>query len=313
MNFRRTALAAAALIAALGISTCAGAADPANGFTLVPDEHGMVLKAPDGRTVFGYMTKKPADSKLTANSVCCLYPVNTPSGERVVDFAPSDHPHHRGVFLAWHATEGKKPADFWGWGEWAPTEDRVIRNRSVKLVEAGRRHAVLQIRNDWTVEGEAMIEESTTIAARRIEGTYVIDLDFRLTPTTDVTLKQTAFGGLCAKCRKDGKAAYYGPAGKIDLPDPHYLKPETDWPSAAWYDYTIELVGGKTVGIAVVDHPDNPPTTWHNLAPIAMLNPCIVAPGPVTIKAGEPLRLRYRLVVHDGPPPTELLKKLSDE
>ena len=27
-----------------------------------------------------------------------------------------------------------------------------------------------------------------------------------------------------------------------------------------------------------------------------MVNPCIVAPGPVTLKAGEPLRLRYRLV-----------------
>jgi len=33
----------------------------------------------------------------------------------------------------------------------------------------------------------------------------------------------------------------------------------------------------------------------------------------VTLKAGQPLRLRYRLIMHDGPAPVELLKKLSDE
>ena len=49
-----------------------------------------------------------------------------PSGERAVDFAPGDHRHHRGVFLAWHATEGQKPADFWGWGKFTPTDGRVI-------------------------------------------------------------------------------------------------------------------------------------------------------------------------------------------
>jgi len=282
-------------------------------FTLQPDEYGMVLKTPEGRTVFRYMTKKPADTKLTANSVCCLYPLNTPSGERVVDFAPSDHPHHRGVFLAWHSMKGKVKADFWGWGEWAPTEGRVIKNRRVRLVEADSAQAKLRIRNDWMVEEDVLIRELLKVIARETKGAYVIDLDFQLTPTEHVTLDQTAFGGLCAKARKDGKGAYTSPDGEVKLPNPHYLKPETDWPAAEWYDYTINLNSGKTVGVAVLDHPDNPPTTWHNLAPIAMVNPCIVAPGPVTLKKGEPLRLRYRLVVHDGPTPGILLKQLSKE
>jgi hypothetical protein len=280
-------------------------------FTLTPDEYGMVLKTPDGRTMFRYMTKKPAETKLTANSVCCLYPLKTPSGEEVVDFAPSDHPHHRGVFLAWHAMEGKKPADFWGWGEWAPTKDRVITNRSVELVEADAKHARLAVRNDWIAEGEVMIEESLSLAAVEVQGTYVIDFDFRLTPTANVTLKQTAFGGFCVKARKDGKAVYSNPAGEVKLPSPHHLKPESDWPPAAWYDYTIALESGKTVGIAVFDQPGNPPTVWHNLAPIAMLNPCIVAQGSVTLTKGAPLRLRYRLVVHDGPAPVQLLQILA--
>jgi hypothetical protein len=97
------------------------------------------------------------------------------------------------------------------------------------------------------------------------------------------------------------------------LADPHHLKPESDWPAKPWYDYVIQLTTGETIGVAVIDHPDNPPSLWHNLKPIAMVNPCIVAPGPVTIDSGKVLRLRYRVVVHDGPPPMDLLARLTDD
>ncbi len=294
------------------LTTCLGAAAAEPVFTLTPDAHGKILRAPDGRVVFRYMTKKPIETNLTANSVCCLYPLYTPKGTRAVDFAPGDHRHHRGVFLAWHATKvGEQGADFWGWGEFAPTEGRVIKNRGVKLVEADDDHAAIEVRNDWMVEDEVVIKELLAINVAETNETYVIDLDYRLTPTVDVTLAETAFGGFCVKGRKEGKALYTSPNGEVKLPKPHHLKPETDWPAAPWYDYTIRLDTGQTVGVAVLDHPDNPPSTWHNLHPIAMVNPCIVALGPVEVKKDRTLRLRYRLVVHDGSPPVELLNKLS--
>jgi len=304
------------LISACLLMCCADsalAADQGGVYSLVPNEFGMVLKSPQGQTIFRYMNKRPQDTKLTANSVCCLFPVKTPAGEDVVEFAPSDHPHHRGVFLAWHAIGGEIPADFWGWGPFAPTKDRVITNRSLKAVADDAKHAAIEARNDWVAEGTTLIEETTTISARQDQGVNVIDFDFRLRPKCDLTLKQTAFSGFCVKSRKEGKAVYRDPQGEVTLPPPHHLKPETDWPAAAWYDYSIALDSGKTIGAAVVDHPGNPSSTWHNLQPIAMINPCIVAPGPVTLKAGQPLRLRYRLITHDGPAPVELLKKLSDE
>ncbi len=279
-------------------------------YTATPDEHGLVLKTPDGRTVFRYMTKKPAGSKLTANSVCCLYPVKTPSGEDVVEFAPDDHPHHRGVFMTWHAIDGKVPADFWGWGQFAPTKDRVIQSRSARLAKADARHAVLEAQNAWVAEGQTLIEETTTIVVRQEGHAYVVDFDFRLLPKMDLTLKQTAFSGFCVKSRKGATAAYFDPQGEVKRPDPHHLKPETDWPAADWYDYTFPT-DGKQAGVAVIDHPENPKTAWHNLKPIAMLNPCIVTAGPVALREGQPLRLRYRMVVHDGPTPVELLKELA--
>ena len=104
-----------------------------------------------------------------------------------------------------------------------------------------------------------------------------------------------------------------GPEGKVSLAWPHYLKPETDWPAADGYDLSIELEDGKTVGMAVLDHPDNPPSGWHNVGRLAMMNPCITAAGPITLTKGEPFVLRYRLVAHDGPAPVDLLKTLSAE
>jgi hypothetical protein len=282
-------------------------------YSVMLDEHGVVLKTPDGRTVLRYMTSKPADTNLTANSVCCLYPVYTPKGVRAVDFAPGDHRHHRGIFLAWHAsTCGDQRADFWGWGEWASTENRVILPREVKLTEADQQHAVLQVQNDWMIGDQPVIAETTTITVREQDGVFVIDEDFHLAAKTDIELDHTAFGGFCVKGRKEGEAAYFSPEGRVELPEPHHLKPETDWPSKPWYDYVIQLTTGETVGVAVIDHRDNPPSLWHNLKPIAMVNPCIVAAGAFKIAQGDVLRLQYRVVVHDGPPPMEILGRLSE-
>ncbi len=299
-------------------------------YRLAPDRHGVILEAPDGKTVFRYMTSKPKKTNLAANSVCCFHPLNTPSGERLTDLAPGDHHHHRGVFLAWHTMDFREKADFsafgptgptrgwnisradfWGWGEFAPTQGRVIKNRKVDLVNADADQAQLEIHNDWTTNDRVMMTENTTAKVRKQTGVYVIDLDYRLTPNLDLTLNHTAFGGFCVRARNDGESYYATAEGKVDLPDPHYSVPELNWPAAGWYDYTIKLENGRTIGVATIDHPDNPPATWHNPRYVWMVNPCIVAAGPVHVAKGRTLRLRYRLVVHDGPTPVHLIRKLS--
>jgi len=336
MRHSRAMLAVAALcISAFAVSSdlpCAAADDTGSIFTLAPDPYGVVLKAPDGRAVFRYMTVKPEKTNLAANSVCCFHPLNTPSGERVTDLAPGDHHHHRGVFLAWHTTEFREEADFsafgptgpthgwnirrgdfWGWGQYAPTEGVVITNRDVKLAKADGEHAEMVIQNAWMIRDVTMMDEITSVEAREQNGVYVVDLDYRLIPNFDLVLNETAFGGFCVRARNDGESYYATAAGRVDLPDPHYSAPELNWPAADWYDYTIQLESGKTVGVAVLDHPVNPPSTWHNPRYVWMINPCIVAKGPVTVKAARVFVLRYRLVVHDGPTPVELLESLSKE
>jgi len=336
---RRTLMTIMTVAFSAAVSGCAGS--PLRGsletvekgkgcYSLAPDKHGVILKAPSGKTVFRYMTIKPRKTNLAANSVCCFHPLNTPSGERLTDLAPGDHHHHRGVFLAWHTMDFREKADFskfgptgpaygwnisradfWGWGEFAPTQGRVIKSRKVDLVKADAEEAELRIHNDWLTNERVMMTEHTTTKVREQDGVYVIDLDYRLTPTLDMTLNHTAFGGFCVRARNDGDSYYSTADGKVELPDPHYSVPELNWPAKRWYDYTIMLNNGNTIGVGVIDHPDNPPSTWHNPRYVWMVNPCIVAAEPVQVKKGEMLRLRYRLVVHDGPTPIELLEKLS--
>jgi hypothetical protein len=283
-------------------------------YSLTKTTVGYDLATPDGRAALSYLTEVPEGCGLTANSACCFYPLLTPSGQEVVDMAPDDHPHHRGLFLTWHSiTSTQRRADFWGWNEFAPTRDRVIVNRSVQLARADAERAELSIHNDWMAGGEAMISEALNVAVFETQGARVLDLTYDLTPAMDMTLDQSAFGGLCAKCRKGVGGEYRDPQGAVGLEAPHYLTPDTDWPSAPWYSYATTHEDGARTELAIVDHPDNPPTLWHNLAPISMMNPCTVAPGSMDLTAGQPLRLRYRVAVSDGDMPEGFMDGLASE
>lgn len=326
-------LTSAALTAVLWGGLALAEQTPARGvYTLTPVTYGVQLKTPDGRVVFDYLTKKPADIPLTSPSVACFHPVNTPSGERVSAIAPDDHPHHRGMYVAWHDSEFRQPldparrtatsplygwsvtkADFWAWGQYAPRDGRVIQNRDVKLISADAAQAQIEIRNDWNVNNRKMAEETTTATVVKRDGVYVIDVVFRLAVLVDYQLNKQGFSGFNFQARKDGESHYTYAGGVVTFRDAHYSVPETNWPGAPWYGYVITLASGKTVGVAVLDHPSNPPTTWHGSRALWMLNPNIAAVGPYTIKIGTPLTLRYRVVVHDGDTPTALVNKLSDE
>jgi hypothetical protein len=300
-------------------------------YTLTAVANGMQLRTPDGRVVFDYLTKKPADAGLTSPSAACFHPVLTPTGERVTALAPDDHPHHRGVYLAWHDSEFRQPiarptgptrplfgwnittADFWGWGEYAPREGRVIENTAVTLRRADSSHAEIEITNEWRVRNRRLADELNRTTVTERDGVFVIDYDFTITPVVDYVLHKASFGGFNLQARKDGESYFTNAAGMITLPDPHYSVPELNWPAAAWYGYVVKLASGKTVGAAVIDHPTNPPSTWHNSRTLWMLNPSVSALGPITIRPNAPLTLRYRVVVHDGPTPTALVERLSDE
>jgi len=291
-----------------------------------------MLKRPDGKPAFVYMTKKPNDPNFWAASTSCFHPLYTPGGERITDFAPGDHHHHRGVFLAWHAMTFHKKADFskmgplapthgndinrgdfWGWGQFAPIDKRVIVNKDVRLIGADAKSAQIEIVNDWTIEGQKVMGEKTAVGWRAETGANVLDLSYAFTPDWDLTLDHQAFGGFCVRARNDGDSFYTSPAGKVTLPDPHYSVSDLNWPAADWYAFSIKLKSGKEIGCAVINHASNPPSTWHNPRYVWMVNPTIVSAKAVEVPQGKTLTLKYRVVVFDGALPVPLVQRLNAE
>jgi hypothetical protein len=77
-----------------------------------------------------------------------------------------------------------------------------------------------------------------------------------------------------------------------------------------WLDYS-GLIDGAAVGIAVFDHPSNPryPAYWHARA-YGLLAANIFGlhdferdpsrDASLSIRPGQPLRFRYRVIVHPG-------------
>jgi hypothetical protein len=277
-------------------------------------QHGdsMTFQNPSGKALLRYEYKGAEFENLSVESLCFFHPFATPSRVVMTEVAPADHPHHRGIFLAFVEMHGEKDADFWGWGQHAPTKGRVIVNQSNSLLTKKPQSFIAH--NHWVADGVVMIEErlaaQPTVHNPQV---HLLDLHYTLTPVSDINLSQWAFSGFCVRTRKDAKLVAYGPKGEVTLPNPSHLKPETDWPAEPWYAYELEFTDGKVAGIAVIDHPHNPPSLWHNHREIRMLNPCIVAPAAVKLREGEPLVLRYRVVAYDGPTQTGELDRLADE
>ena len=290
---------------------CSTQADP---YTAEADEQRLVVRDPGGGELLTYNRVIPEDVALTTESGSYFHPFNTPNGIRVTGLNPEDHLYHRGIFFGWIEMQGEQSADFWGWGRFAPRENRRIVNRAVSDVHAGDEGAGFVSENDWMAGDTLMLTERLEAHVRQIEGANVLDLTYTVTPTTDITLPQRAFGGFCFRTRIDGEIQRFDPQGVVTLPAPNALEPESNWPPQRWYAYTLDVPEEDSLfGGAVIDHPENPASTWHNVFDIGLLQPTIVAEGDVELPADEPLTLRYRAVTFDGEVPTALLDRLAAE
>ena len=258
------------------------------------------LNASDGQPILEYVTDVTG-SGLATTHAGFIHPLFTPAGKIVTELAPADHPHHRGVFLAWYAMHGAVDADFWGWGAHAPVAGRRIVNRSAARCADG-----LTVHNDWLAEAAVVLQENTRITARVEAATFIVGLHYRLTPACDLRLARSAFGGFCIRLNAAGPIEFLTETGPVALPEPHYLTPESAWPDARWYAAHL-----GDCGVVVLNHPGNPPAGWFNNATLRMLNPCVTAPGELRWAADQTCDLRYRLVAYDGPCPTARIPSLA--
>ena len=143
-----------------------------------------------------------------------------------------------------------------------------------------------------------------------------IDFDITLSPEEKVTFGDTKEGmfaiRLAAPLEESSPKGIAEPkrTGKLVNAQNKVGEKNVWGKRSEWADYSGQI-DGQPVGIAIFDHPGNPrhPTYWHsrdyglfatNIFGLHDFENDKSRDGSLTIQPGQPLRFRFRVIIHPG-------------
>ena len=236
-----------------------------------------------------------------------------------------DHPHQRGL---WFAHEKVNGLDFWNIAPIdAPPYNRPDRGKMAlnKLgeIKSGKDKGSITASFDWNdQEGKTLLTETRVMTFHSDPALRIIDFDITLTAAQKVTFgdaKDGVFGIRLRPVLQEDKGT-----GHISNADGQETEKNVWGKPSHWCDYSGEINGEK-VGLAILDHPDNPlrGARWHvrayglfaaNPFGLSAFNPGDKSQdGVITIDPGRSLRYRYRVIIHPGDAATTGLGKQWDK
>jgi hypothetical protein len=233
-----------------------------------------------------------------------IHPLYGMEGEMVTrDWPDGGHPHHRGIFWAWPEVEyGSQRGDLYAL-------QRVFARPTGKIeCINGPVFAQVVAENLWMWENiKPIVHELAVIRVyRATSSTRIIDLTIKLDALEDSITIATR-----------GTASYGGLNLRMQTPESQNISYFTDKtnsnPLRAWSDFSGIFKGAEsTTGLMVLQYKGNPdyPGSWREYPDLAWVQPTFPTPGtrfPLSTK--KPLILRYRLIVHSGSKPDELISR----
>jgi len=250
-----------------------------------------------------------------------IYPVFGPGGRLVTRSFPMmpdvsgetrDHPHHRSIWTAHGNVSGVDD-----WSE-ADNCGRIL-HRSFKTLRSGPVFGEIASINDWVShEGEKVLgEERRVIVYDAPESLRIMDLEVNFRAIDeDAKFGDTKEGGIISVRVASSMDVVNG--GRIENAYGGINEDETWGRRAHWCDYSGP-VGGSWMGIAIFDHSRNfrHPTYWHvrdyglmtaNPFGVSYFTGDAKKDGSFTLRKGESLRFRYRILIHEGDAETGWVK-----
>lgn len=243
-----------------------------------------------------------------------FYPLSTASGEVVTRHFPMenvpgethDHPHHRGLFFSHGDING---VNFWATepGSKETNKGRMVVRKIVKTEGGEKSGTIRVVFEGQDPHGKALMTETRTITFNSDPRLRVIDYEIEVDPLVKLTFtdtKEGTFGIRLATSMTEDKG------GRMVNAEGKETEKNVWGKRSPWVDYS-GLVSGRTVGVAIFDNSNNPrhPSYWHSRAyGLHAANPFGVhdftgdktKDGSMTIEPGQPVRFRYRVVIHDG-------------
>ena len=255
------------------------------------------------------------------------YPFKLIAGER------TDHPHHTGIWLNYESVNG---LDFWNNSTAIPVERRdhygTIIHQEVVSKKVNGNKASLTTKVIWVrLDKKALLDELTTFnfSADTKENNFIVDRITTLTAKdTAVIFKDVKDGMLAIRVARElelpskekssfvddkGNVTTVAPSG-ADVTGMYYnsngSKGDSAWGTKGEWMMLTGKKDGKNITIGIFDHPLNVgyPAYWHargyGLFAVNPLGRKIFSNGKeelnFSLKPGESVTFRYRIVVHSG-------------
>ena len=282
-----------------------------------------------------------------------LWPVMSPAGNMLTRSYPmvnkegdrSDHPHHVGVWLNYGDVNG---LDFWNNSEAIAPEKRdgygSIFHKSVDKVESGNGKATLETSSAWkSPDNTTMLKEQTSFEFSAIGNVRIIDRSTTLKAVIDeVKFTDNKEGMFAIRVARElelpsnkptNLVDSHGVVTRVDKMDNSFVKGNYRsaegieggkvWGTRCRWMKLSSEINGESVALVIIDHPSNVgyPTYWHardyGLFAANTLGQKIFSKGEnelnFSMKKGEAVTFKYRLVVAAENLTDEQINKLADE
>jgi hypothetical protein len=243
-----------------------------------------------------------------------LFPILGPGGAKMTrnyPLAPGenedhDHPHHKSF---WWGHGDMNGVDFWAEGKDAKNAGTVVQQEFTKV--ASGTTGIIGTKNKYLdKDGKQICTDERTLKVYSNGPGQMFDFDITLHASNgDLTFGDTKEGTMAMRLAETMRLK--GKVGKGHIVNSEGVRDDATWGKHAnWVDY-YGPVDGKTVGVAIFDHPSNPrhPTTWHvrdyglfaaNPFGLHDFEKTPAGTGNLTVKAGEKITFRYRFYIHSG-------------
>ena len=249
-----------------------------------------------------------------------LYPVKSPSGIlltrrfpfEIIPGESSDHPHHTGIFFAYDKVNND---GFWN----NTTSPPQVKHIKTTKMEDGQFSTI----SHWVGKsGKRLLEEKRDMVFSAEANQYAIDFNITLTAQDEkIVFGDTKEGMFAIRVadwlsEEKGTGKYLDSKGNIG--EPNIWAKKADW---------VRLEGtkdGKTIGIAILNHPASAcyPTYWHargyglfSANPLGQLDFLkgrnVENPQPLnfTLQPHQSALFKFRMIIYEGQNPADNLER----
>jgi hypothetical protein len=243
-----------------------------------------------------------------------FHPVYSPDGTLLSAEAPADHLWHLGQWFCWKYINKLNYWEYTGDPKNAVSEGRTaLKNVQVKTRNNGQASVEMHIEyHPWDQPAGLVMKETRniTVTAPGKDGSYSIDYDMIFTALTDVVLDRTPVQTNAAGVKWGG---YAGLSMRFDqkLSNPRYYSQSRDsvinGEGNSWVAANLTTPAGTTVQVVILDHPGNPrhPSAWYTINRpndrFWFFSPALLYHSELELKAGETMRLRYKVLIPAKP------------